>query len=575
LPLNIVRRAVGEIPAPLARGAHPVLARVLHARGIEAPEQIDYSLARLLPFDALSGIGAAAALLGEAVREGRRMLVVGDFDADGATGCAVAVRGLRMLGAREVDYLVPNRFEYGYGLTPEIVEVASRSAPDLLITVDNGISSVDGVAAANDRDIPVLVTDHHLVGERLPAAAAIVNPNQPGDVFPSKALAGVGVAFYVLLAARAWLRQRGWFEARAEPRLAELLDLVAVGTMADVVPLDHNNRVLIAQGLARIRAGRGRPGLAALLGVAKRDLATVTGTDLAFAVAPRLNAAGRLADMSTGIACLLTDDPGEAARLAAELDAFNRERRRIEADMQAQALDHLDDLLPGDGAQLPLGVCLYHPEWHQGVVGILAARIKERVNRPVIAFAPAGDGELRGSARSVPGLHVRDALDAIAAQRPGLLSRFGGHAMAAGLSLDAADLQAFSEAFDAEVRRRLPVESLERRVDTDGALCGEDLEVGLAEALRAAGPWGQDFPEPLFDGEFEVRAVRIVGADHLKLSLAHPESGVPVDAIAFNRAAAAAQLEGGRVRVVYRLEPNTFRGITRAQLVVEHLEPAL
>ncbi len=575
LPDLIARRPTGDIPAALASAVHPVLARILHARGVDAPEDIDYSLSRLLRFDGLAGIDDAAALLGQAVLDGARVLVVGDFDADGATGSAVAVRGLRLLGARDVDFLVPNRFEFGYGLTPEIVDVAAARAPDLIVTVDNGISSVEGVERARVHGIPVLVTDHHLPGERLPEAAAIVNPNQPGDRFASKSMAGVGVMFYVLLAARAWLRARGVFGDGAPPRLAELLDLVALGTMADVVPLDHNNRVLIAQGLARIRAGRAQAGVAALLRVAGRDPRGATGTDLSFGVAPRLNAAGRLTDMTLGIACLVTDDPGEAARIASELDALNRERRRIESDMQEQAVEHLDTVLPASGDALPCGLCLHHPDWHQGVIGILASRIKERVHRPTIAFAPAGGGELKGSARSIPGLHIRDALDAVAARHPGLLSRFGGHAMAAGLTLRADRFEAFSAAFDDEVRRMVDADALERRIVTDGGLSPGELSLSLAETLAASGPWGQGFPEPTFDGEFELREWRQVGEQHLKLRVRHPDGGPALDAIAFGRAEEGLGPRPDRVRMVYRLEPNTYQGLTRAQLVVEHLDPLL
>ncbi|MCP5150526.1 MAG: single-stranded-DNA-specific exonuclease RecJ [Chromatiales bacterium] len=568
------RRAVVADGA-LASEMHPVVARVYAARAVRDRGEVDYGLAGLAPYTMLGSLDVAAERLAAAICGDERILVVGDFDADGATGCAVAVLGLRALGARHVGYLVPNRFEYGYGLTPEIAEVAAEAAPDLLVTVDNGVSSVDGVAAARAAGIAVIVTDHHLPGEVLPAADAIVNPNLPGDPFPSKALAGVGVVFYLLGAVRVLLRDAGWFGGAgpAEPRLAELLDLVALGTVADLVPLDRNNRILVAQGLARIRAGRCRPGLLALLEVAGRDHRRAVASDLAFAAGPRLNAAGRLADMALGIECLLCDDRDAAREMATRLDELNRERRTLEAEMQAQALVHLEAALAdaaGAGG-LPYGVALYDPQWHQGVIGILAARVRERVHRPVVAFAPDGTGMLKGSGRSIPGLHLRDALAAVDARHPGVIERFGGHAMAAGLTLRPDDLDAFRAAFDAEVERAIPAEALEGVVLTDGELAEAEISIEVARALRDAGPWGQGFPEPLFDGDFEVLGTRVVGRDHLKLALRVPGGRRTLDAIAFRAAEQLPPEPPRRARLAYRLALDEWNGRERVQLVVEHL----
>lgn len=556
-----------RLPADL----HPVLRRIYGARAVASPAELEHGLNNLAPPGALLGMERAVALLTEALRAGKRILVVADFDADGATGCALTVRALRALGAADVRYVVPNRFEYGYGLTPEIVALAAQQQPDLLITVDNGIASVEGVAAAHARGMRVLVTDHHLPGAVLPAAEAIVNPNQPGDTFPSKALAGVGVAFYVMLALRTQLRKSGWFGHRgiAEPDLAQLLDLVALGTVADVVPLDRTNRILVAQGLARLNAGRGGAGVRALLNVSGRVAGRLTTSDLGFCVAPRLNAAGRLKDMSLGIECLLTDDFNAALAMAQRLDALNRERRAIESDMQQQALAAVQALRL-DEAGLPRGLCLYDESWHPGVIGLVAARIKERVHRPVIAFAPTNERELKGSARSVPGLHIRDALDNIAARAPALLSKFGGHAMAAGLTLARADFEAFARAFDEEVGRWLSDDDLHGRIYTDGELTAADFTLELAEALAAGGPWGQGFPEPLFDGRFEVLERRIVGEKHLKLVLRTGESR-PLPAIAFQGADTPS--EWTHVRAAYRLDVNEYQGTRALQLVLEHLEP--
>ncbi|MGX5218566.1 single-stranded-DNA-specific exonuclease RecJ [Pseudomonas segetis] len=562
-PLPDILPDLGSLP--------PLLTRLYAARGVQSIAELDKGLARLIPYQQLKGIDAAVDLLVAGLEQRQRMLIVGDFDADGATASTVGVLGLRMLGAAHVDYLVPNRFEYGYGLTPEIVAVALEREPQLLITVDNGISSVEGVAAAKSAGLSVLVTDHHLPGPELPAADAIVNPNQPGCEFPSKALAGVGVMFYVLLALRARLRAIGWFTQRAiaEPNLAELLDLVALGSVADVVPLDANNRILVHQGLARIRAGRARPGLRAVLEVAGRPHGRITSTDLGFILGPRLNAAGRLDDMSLGIECLLCEDEALARDMAVELDQLNQDRKSIEQGMQREALAQLKEL-PVE--QMPFGLCLYEPDWHQGVIGILASRLKERYHRPTIAFADAGDGLLKGSARSVPGFHIRDALDAVAARHPGLISKFGGHAMAAGLSLPAVNFPAFAEAFDGEVRRQLNEDDLTGRLFSDGTLSLAEYNLELARALRNAGPWGQHFPEPLFHGAFQLVQQRLVGEKHLKMVLKTECGGQTLDAIAFN--IDRDQWPNPTVRWVelaYKLDVNEYRGNETVQLMVAHL----
>ena len=568
-PLIVQDGGSGVFPANM----HPVLARIYQGRQVRLADELDHSLKRLEPPAGMKDMERAVALLEAALAVNRRLLVVADFDADGATSCALVVRALRALGAREVDYVVPNRFKYGYGLTPEIVALAAQRRPDLLITVDNGVSSVEGVRAARQRGIEVIITDHHLPGAVLPEAAAIVNPNQPGDEFPSKHLAGVGVAFYLMLALRARLRDVGWFAKThvAEPKLARLLDLVALGTVADVVPLDYNNRILVAQGLARINAGQACAGIEALAGVAGRASARLTATDLGFLIAPRLNAAGRLDDMSLGIECLLADDPQAAAQMAQQLDQLNRERRSIEHGMQKQA-DETVAALHLDGG-LPHGLCLFDESWHQGVIGLLAARVKERVHRPVIAFAPGNADELKGSARSVAGVHIRDALDAIAGRHPDVLCKFGGHAMAAGLTLERRHLPAFRDAFAEEVRRWLNDEALQGKIWSDGELAATDLNLDLAERLRAGGPWGQGFPEPVFDGDFDVVAERVVGEKHLKLSLRPPSTNKTVDAIAFNAVPNGEPLGCARIRAVYRLDVNDYQGARAVQMIIEYLEP--
>jgi single-stranded-DNA-specific exonuclease len=568
--LSISRRELPAQAPDLGAGLHPVLQRVYLARGIRSSAELQCNLEQLAPVGSLDGTEAAAALLLR--HRGGRVLIVGDFDADGATSTALMVRALRAWGFSAVDFLVPNRFEYGYGLTPAIVAVAAGRAPSLIVTVDNGISSNAGVAAARARGIEVLITDHHLAGAVLPEANVIVNPNLPGSRFASRALAGVGVAFYVCAALRRLLESQALLAADALPA-ARLLDLVALGTVADVVPLDANNRILVSQGLARIRAGRCVPGITALLSVAKRAPAELVATDLGFAVAPRLNAAGRLTDMSIGIRCLLEDDAAQALLLAQELDALNAQRREIEADMQVQALAAVRALAdPGSGTQRA-GVCLYDASWHQGVVGLVASRVKERLRRPVIAFANADARTLRGSARSVPGVHVRDVLEAIATREPQLVEKFGGHAMAAGLSLPVAHLDRFARAFDAEVTRAMAGLAGGDDIQTDGELSWEQIALPLASELRSAGPWGAGFPEPQFDGLFELRGARVVGERHLKFQVLAGEGRGGFEAIAFNSIdpLQPAPLPSGRRRLVYRLGTNDYRGERRLQLVVEHL----
>lgn len=558
----VTRSAVPAALDALARhGLHPVLARLYAARGIASPADVETALSRLVPPAQLKGCAQAAALLADALEAGRKMLVVADYDCDGATACAVAVRGLRMFGAK-IDYLVPNRFEYGYGLTPEIVELAAARKPDLLITVDNGIASVDGVAAANARGIDVLVTDHHLPGDTLPAARAIVNPNQPGCAFPSKHIAGVGVMFYVLLALRAELRACGAFgDARPEPRLDGLLDLVALGTVADVVRLDGNNRVLVAQGLQRIRNGRMQPGIAALFRAAARDARSASGFDLGFGLGPRLNAAGRLSDMSLGIECLTTDDVGRAWELAQQLDAMNRERREIEAGMQQQALADLASVDPAEAAT----ITLFNPEWHQGVIGIVAGRLKERFHRPAFTFAHADDGgaRVKGSGRSIPGFHLRDAIDLISKREPDLIVTFGGHAMAAGVTLETANVPRFAAAFETVAREWLSDDALARVIETDGDLEDAYFTPQVVELLDAA-VWGQGFPAPLFSGEFDVASQALVKDKHLKLQLTRGRQRF--NAIWFNHA----EPLPARATLAFRLASDTWNGTTRVQLIVEH-----
>jgi single-stranded-DNA-specific exonuclease len=592
---KIVRRAIQAATGKGLSTLPALLQRVYRNRHVQADDDLDRTLAKLPSPWLLQGMETMVGQLVDAIRGERHLLIVADFDADGATSCAVGLLGLRLLGAQNVSYLVPNRFEYGYGLTPEIVAVAADSKPDVLITVDNGIASIEGVHAAKARGMRVLITDHHLPGEHLPQADAIVNPNLPGDAFPSKALAGVGVMFYVLLALRARLREMAYFAqtARPEPNLGQLLDLVALGTVADVVPLDRVNRILVHQGLQRIRSGHARPGIAALLEVAGRKPEAVSAADLGFAAAPRLNAAGRLEDMRLGIECLLSAQPAPARELASRLDALNRERREIEEQMKLDAfhlLENGDQTRHANGRALAsaaaeaagraeasaateaAGICLYDPSWHQGVIGILAARVKDRYNRPVIAFAPAGAGELKGSARSIAGVHIRDVLADLAAHHPKLLSRFGGHAMAAGLSLKQVDFERFSKLFDAEVSRHLEGLDLSHAVFSDGELASDELRLEAAEWLRQAGPWGQGFPEPLFDGEFEVVQARIVGEKHLRLVLRTPDQSRVIDGIAFHVDRPESWLGYRRLRLAYKLDVNDYRDTRSVQLRIEYME---
>ena len=558
----------------LQANIHPLLERIFLARGIKAIGELERGLDKLPSPWLLSGMESMVAHLLTAIKEQQKITVVGDFDADGATSCAVAVKGLQLLGAGEVNFVVPNRFEYGYGLTPEIVELVSRNKPDIIITVDNGISSIDGVKAAQNLGIKVLVTDHHLPGQELPPADAIVNPNLPGDKFPSRALAGVGVMFYVLLALRGRLREHHWFEqqGKTEPNLAQFLDYVALGTVADVVPLDQVNRILIYQGLTRIRSGRCHPGVYALIEISGRNHLALTAADLGFALGPRLNAAGRMDDMSLGIQCLLTEDPVLAKAMALQLDDLNQDRKGIEGQMKQEALAFLGRMKTLDVNYLPAGVCLFDESWHQGVIGILASRIKDQLHRPVIAFAPAGKDLIKGSARSIPGVHIRDVLSDIAASHPKLLSKFGGHAMAAGLSIRMHDYPAFALAFDALVRKRLADVDLEQKIWSDGELAEQDMTLELAEILQAAAIWGHDFPEPIFHGAFDIVQARIVGHQHLKMVMRKLKGDVLLDAIAFFVDKPEQWLGMRRCNAAYKLDINEYKGQRSVQLQVQYLE---
>ncbi|HUH95058.1 MAG TPA: single-stranded-DNA-specific exonuclease RecJ [Casimicrobiaceae bacterium] len=560
--MEIVRRAVPQSASMLATaGIIPALARVYAARGIRSPAELALELTGLPSWTTLKGIEAATERLAQAIARTERLLIIADYDADGATACALGVLGLRAMGA-EVDFLVPNRFEFGYGLTPEIVALAAERRPRLIITVDNGIASVEGVAAAQARGIEVLITDHHLPGPELPPTELIVNPNQAGCGFPSRHLAGVGVMFYVLLALRARLRQRGHFAAGTEPNLAGFLDLVALGTVADVVTLDRLNRILVAQGLRRIRGGRMQPGVRALLEVAGRDPARATAYDLGFVVGPRLNAAGRLADMSIGIGCLIAPDAATAAPLAARLDALNRERREIESAIQVQALDSLADVADDDRYT----VCAYRPEWHQGVIGIVASRLKDRFHRPAVVFARGGEGELRGSGRSIGGFHLRDALDLVAKRAPGTIRRFGGHAFAAGLTLGEDALARFADEFERVARAQLTPTALRRTLETDGELQAPELTMALARDIREE-VWGQGFPAPLFEGRFDVLEQQPIAGKHLRLIVAAPPARF--QAVVFD---AAGPLPA-RVRVTYRPEIDRFQGLESLQLIIDSWQP--
>lgn len=565
------REMPGELPE-LPETVHPVLKRLYACRGVTCAEELERGTGRLLPYQQLKGIDAATTLLIDALQQQQHIVIVGDFDADGATSTAVLLSGLRALGFKSLEYLVPNRFEYGYGLTPEMAELAVAQGAELIITVDNGISALDGVALAKKAGVRVLVTDHHLAGKELPNADAIVNPNQPGCSFPSKALAGVGVAFYLLLALRAALREQHYFTKReiSEPNLAELLDLVALGTVADVVPLDSNNRILVHQGLMRIRSGKCRPGIQALIDVANRNAVKLTASDFAFALAPRLNAAGRLDDMSLGISCLLANELGLARQYAAELDSLNVERRAIEQSMQLEAHAFLSQL-SFDGTALPDALCLYRHDWHQGVIGILAGRIKEQFHRPTIVFAQGDEGELKGSARSVNGLHIRDLLEEISSQYPGLIKKFGGHAMAAGLTIDKDRLDTFKLALSLTAQKRLTAEMLTAVIYSDGELASECFDIGFAHLLQSAGPWGQAFPEPVFDGEFSLISQKMLADRHLKMML-QTTDGKLVDAIWFNADNKTwPDVNVQKVQLAYQLDINEYRDKQSLQLIVRHM----
>lgn len=576
--LQGVKKIIAQRPLPKAP-AHlgdidPVLQRIFANRGIQQAEELDRTLAKLPSPWLLSGMQTMVEHLIAAIKNQQAISVVADFDADGATSCALAIKGLALLGAKRLNFVVPNRFEYGYGLTPEIVELVKQQNPDIILTVDNGISSLEGVKAANAAGIKVLITDHHLPGHELPAADAIVNPNLPEDRFPSANIAGVGVMFYVLMALRIRLRELHWFEKNriAEPNLAQLLDYVALGTVADVVALDQVNRILVHQGLLRIRSGQCQCGIKALADVSGRQLASIHAADLGFAVAPRLNAAGRMDDMSLGIQCLLTEDAGLARDIAEQLDALNQDRKEIEGQMKTEAMALLVDMKALDDQHVPAGVCLYDANWHQGVIGILASRIKDRVHRPVIAFAPADNGELKGSARSINGVHIRDVLSDIAAEHPQILAKFGGHAMAAGLSIKLHDYPHFALYFADAVAARLSQVDLEQKVWSDGQLDSEHLTLAFAEQLQQAAIWGQAFPEPAFDGVFDVYQCRIVGKQHLKLVLKQSFSNLLIDAIAFFADKPESWLGCRKVKAVYKLDVNEYRGQRSLQLQLQYLE---
>ncbi len=570
---KIVRRPPSTTLDNSLANVPDLLKRIYVNRGISSASQIEYTLKNLLHPDSMLGLEMAVSILVDAIQNQLKVCIIGDFDADGATSTVLAVRALTRFGAKNVCYLVPNRFEYGYGLTPEIVELASQNKPDIIVTVDNGISSVQGVERANELNIQVVVTDHHLPGKEIPNAAAIVNPNQQGCDFPSKNLAGVGVIFYVMSALRTRLKSEGWFEENSlsVPNMADFLDLVVLGTVADVVPLDYNNRLLVAQGLKRMKAGYCVPGIKALLDVANKSLSQVSSTDIGFAIGPRLNAAGRLDDMSLGIQCLLSDSEYEARTLAQELDDLNKERKAIEASMKAEAKVFIDEL---HLTHLPEGICFYREDWHQGVIGILASRIKDKLHRPTIVFAQGESGQLKGSGRSIPGVHIRDILDEIAALSPSVISKFGGHAMAAGLTIEESAFNEFQQLFSHVIAKHVDNETLEAKLYSDGVLTHAELNLESAELLENAGPWGQKFPEPEFDGQFKVIALRWLQDKHLKLTLRPSEfSGISVDAIAFNLEKAKYPLKvDDNITIFYRLNINEYKGVRSLQLLVNSLE---
>ena len=553
---------------------HPVLKRIYASRNIKSSEDLDYSLGSLIPYEELGGIDDAVILLQEMITQKKRILIVADFDADGATSCALAIRGLTAMGAEDVIYVVPNRFEHGYGLSPKIVDVALDHDPDLIVTVDNGISSISGVEHAKKNGIKVLITDHHLPGDKLPSADVIVNPQLKEDKFPSKNLAGVGVIFYILLALRAKLKAENWFDEKniKYPNLANLLDLVALGTISDLVPLDKNNRTMVAHGLKLMRKNKSKAGILAILNQSGRQLSTLTSGDLSFAIAPRLNAAGRLTDMSLGIECLLTDDKENATEMAKKLNQLNIERRQIQDNMEEQAFTEFEKYLQDTSKKIPHGICIYNQNWHQGVVGILAAKIKEKFNRPVIVFAQECQGILKGSARSITELHIKDVFDEIARLYPELILTFGGHAMAAGLTIEESQFDRFSDAFNKVVDRYISSDSLEDQCLTDGELSGDDFSLPLALAIQNAGPWGQSFPEPIFVGQFKILDKRVVGESHLKLKLQSRNNNT-LDAIAFNMTDDDWPSKLEQITSTYRLGINNYRGHSQVQLFIEHIEP--
>ena len=553
---------------------HPVLKRIYASRNIKSSEDLDYSLGSLIPYEELSGVDDAVILLQEMITQKKRILIVADFDADGATSCALAIRGLTAMGAEDVIYVVPNRFEHGYGLSPKIVDVALDHDPDLIVTVDNGISSISGVEHAKKNGIKVLITDHHLPGDKLPSADVIINPQLKEDKFPSKNLAGVGVIFYILLALRAKLKAENWFDEKniKYPNLANLLDLVALGTISDLVPLDKNNRTMVAHGLKLMRKNKSKAGILAILNQSGRQLSTLTSGDLSFAIAPRLNAAGRLTDMSLGIECLLTDDKENATEMAKKLNQLNIERRQIQDNMEEQAFTEFEKYLQDTSKKVPHGICIYNQNWHQGVVGILAAKIKEKFNRPVVVFAQECQGILKGSARSITELHIKDVFDEIARLYPELILTFGGHAMAAGLTIEESQFDRFSDAFNKVVDRYISSDSLEDQCLTDGELSGDDFSLPLALAIQNAGPWGQSFPEPIFVGQFKILDKRVVGESHLKLKLQSRNNNT-LDAIAFNMTDDDWPSKLEQITSTYRLGINNYRGHSQVQLFIEHIEP--
>ena len=570
---KIINRVVPD-GINLPDSIHPVLKRIYASRNIKSGEDLDYSLGSLIPYEELGGIDDAVILLQEMITQKKRILIVADFDADGATSCALVIRGLTAMGAEDVIYVVPNRFEHGYGLSPKIVDVALDHDPDLIVTVDNGISSISGVEHAKKNGIKVLITDHHLPGDKLPRADVIVNPQLKENKFPSKNLAGVGVIFYILLALRAKLKTENWFDEKniKYPNLANLLDLVALGTISDLVPLDKNNRTMVAHGLKLMRQNKSKAGILAILNQSGRQLSTLTSGDLSFAIAPRLNAAGRLTDMSLGIECLLTDDKENATEMAKKLNQINIERRQIQDNMEEQAFTEFEKSFQDTSKKIPHGICIYNKNWHQGVVGIIAAKIKEKFNRPVVVFAQECQGILKGSARSITELHIKDVFDEIARLYPELILTFGGHAMAAGLTIEESQFDRFSDAFNKVVDRYISSDSLEDQCLTDGELSGDDFSLPLALAIQNSGPWGQSFPEPIFVGQFKILDKRVVGKSHLKLKLQSRNNNT-LDAIAFNMTDDDWPAKLEQITSTYRLGINNYRGHSKIQLFIEHIEP--